>query len=232
MKRIRHIVSILLFLLLLPGLRPAVAAEAPLVRVGLWQEQASLLLSSSQPFVVSSADTPAFKQQYPAGTKIFIVWKDKQAVVDGKPFAGRNLRVMPLDEKSADAAIEVNRKSYRGTIDINVLTSGLTAVNKISLEQYLYGVMPKEMPDTWPAEALKAQAVAARTFALYSLHKHEAEGFDLCASTHCQVYGGETVESVNATAAVDATRGETLLYKGKPIYASFHTTSGGMSVLF
>lgn len=229
MKRIRHIVSILLLLLLLPGLRPAAAAEAPLVRVGLWQEQASLLLSSTQPFVVCSADTAAFKQQYPAGTKIFIAWKDKRAVVDGKPVVGQKLLVMPVDEKAADAAIEVNRKSYRGTIEINVLTSGLTAVNKISLEQYLYGVMPKEMPDTWPVDALKAQAVAARTFALYSLHKHEAEGFDLCASTHCQVYGGKTVESANATAAVDSTRGETLLYKGKPIYASFHTTSGGMT---
>jgi stage II sporulation protein D len=83
------------------------------------------------------------------------------------------------------------------------------------------------MPSSWPIEALKAQAVAARSYAIYSMNRHEAEGYDVCALTHCQVYGGSNVENEIAAKAVDATRGQVLLYDHKPIFAAFHASSGG-----
>jgi SpoIID/LytB domain protein len=87
---------------------------------------------------------------------------------------------------------------------------GVTLVNEVPLEDYLLGVVPSEMPDNWPAEALKAQAVAARTETLKKLRRHSAEGFDVCSSQHCAVYRGTGAEEASTTAAVRATLGEVL----------------------
>ena len=97
------------------------------------------------------------------------------------------------------------------------------------VDDYLLSVVPEEMPTDWPAEALKAQSVAARSFALKSRGRHAAEGYDLCTTTHCQLYKGIASEKTASTAAVRATRGEVLTYGGQPIEALFHTDSGGMT---
>ena len=97
------------------------------------------------------------------------------------------------------------------------------------MEDYLYGVVPKEMPPSWNAEALRAQSVAARTFALKNRKSHSAEGFDLCSTSHCQVYEGMPAETRTTTEAVDSTRGEVLFYKGTIMDALFHADSGGMT---
>ena len=97
------------------------------------------------------------------------------------------------------------------------------------VDDYLLSVVPEEMPTDWPAEALKAQSVAARSFALKSRGRHAAEGYDLCTTTHCQLYKGIASEKTVSTAAVRATRGEVLTYGGQPIEALFHTDSGGMT---
>ena len=84
------------------------------------------------------------------------------------------------------------------------------------------------MPSAWPDEALKAQAVAARSYAL--AHRVSGKGFDLYADVRSQVYGGIAGESPRTTAAVQATKGEVLLWEGKPIDALFHSTSGGKTL--
>gem|GEM_PF-494612 len=122
-------------------------------------------------------------------------------------------------------------KPYRG--DISFLRNdpgGITVVNILPLEEYLYGVLPNEMPATWPEEALKAQAVAARTYAVYNIlysNKFKSIGFDVGCSTDSQVYKGKSSESQATNKAVDATRGIILEYQGKPIEAFFHAHSGG-----
>ena len=124
--------------------------------------------------------------------------------------------------------IMVNGAPYRGYITL-LKKNGLTVINNIQVEDYLYGVVPKEMPSNWPAEALCAQSVAARTFALKNRKRHSEEGFDLCNTSHCQVYEGISAEMQTTTEAVNNTRGEVLFYKGAIIDALFHTDSGGMT---
>ena len=104
----------------------------------------------------------------------------------------------------------------------------LDAVNVVGLEQYLQGVVAQEMPSAWPDEALKAQAVAARSYALS--HRVTGKAFDLYADVRSQVYGGIAGEHPRTTAAVQATKGQVLLWEGKPIDALFHSTSGGSTL--
>ena len=100
-------------------------------------------------------------------------------------------------------------------------------MNIIGLEEYLYGVVPSEMPKSYDAEALKAQAVAARTYAMTKLGAHPGSGYQLCDTTACQVYKGYSNEADATTAAVDATAGEVACYNGSPIEAVFSASTGG-----
>ena len=103
---------------------------------------------------------------------------------------------------------------------------GLTVINYVALEDYVKGVLPYEIDPDWPAEAQKAQAVCARSFAL-GTHKHTAQGYDLCNTTNCQVYLGANRATAASDAAVEATRGEYLVYEGKPVIGYFYSSDGG-----
>jgi stage II sporulation protein D len=83
------------------------------------------------------------------------------------------------------------------------------------------------MPSSWPVEALKAQAVAARNYAIVTMGRHNANGFDLCSTEHCQAYNGLDQEKSSTTEAVNATNGKIIIYNGKAISAFFHSSSGG-----
>ncbi len=98
-------------------------------------------------------------------------------------------------------------------------------IDTVGLESYLKGVVPAEMPSAWPPEALKAQAVAARSYALANVTTGRA--FDLYGDTRSQVFGGVKVENAATSAAVDATKGQVVLYKGKVANTLFFSTSGG-----
>jgi stage II sporulation protein D len=126
--------------------------------------------------------------------------------------------------------VEVDGEPYRGFIELSVNTSNrLTVVNVLNLEDYLRGVVPAELsPAVFPQpEAIKAQAVAARTYALRHLGQFDAEGFDICSTPACQVYRGIRVEQQMADEAVDATSGEVLTYDGHLIDALYTSTCGG-----
>ena len=99
-------------------------------------------------------------------------------------------------------------------------------VNTVGLEQYLWGVVPSEMPDTWPAEALKSQAIVARTYALTHLQNGGGD-FDVYPDTRSQVYGGISAESDPARDAVNGTAGQVVLYKGELAQTFFFSSSGG-----
>jgi len=126
--------------------------------------------------------------------------------------------------------------SYFGSIELDPASDGLVVSNRLTLERYLLGLA--EVPSTWPEEALKAQAVAARTYALYTLSQPRAGmaavyDFDICASVQCQVYSGADTASPLHTrwsAAVADTAGVALLYTGEPILARYHSTSGGRTL--
>ncbi len=136
--------------------------------------------------------------------------------------------VAPLVFLPGSSPLELGRVAYRGRLEVAVSAKKLTAINVVGLEDYLAGVVPREMPAAWPAEALKAQAVAARSYAL--AHRLAGKPFDLYADVRSQVYGGIAAEDLRATAAIKATAGRVLLYDGKPVDALFHSTSGGRTV--
>lgn len=149
--------------------------------------------------------------------------------------AGGNYPQFAATEKSEDGicAVDLGERSYRGRIEIGRYggKSSLTAVNVVPLEEYLYGVVPCEMPASWHTEALKAQAVCARSYALIKAGYHaETEikrGFRMVDTVQSQVYGGTAYEHPRSTAAVNATRGETLCYENRTVTGYYFAASGG-----
>lgn len=104
--------------------------------------------------------------------------------------------------------------------------NNLTVINYVGLEDYVKGVLPYEISADWPAEAQKAQAVCARSFAL-GTHKHTSAGYDLCNTTNCQMYLGTNLATAESDAAVEATRGEYLSYDGELVIGYFFSSDGG-----
>lgn len=117
---------------------------------------------------------------------------------------------------------------YRGVIEVvKGQSKGLTAVNQVNMEEYLYGVVPCEVSASWHKEALKAQAVAARSMATFQYSRFLSRGYNLVDTTTSQVYRGITSEHINTTQAVDATRGEVATYNGKVAETVYSASSGG-----
>lgn len=124
--------------------------------------------------------------------------------------------------------VDLGARSYRGIIDFIHNSDGtITAVNVIDLEEYLYGVVASEIPSSYEYEAIKAQACAARTYALYKWNRESDIGYDICDSTHCQAYMGYDYEDSTTRQAVIDTEGELIYYNGSPIEALFFSSSGG-----
>ncbi len=121
---------------------------------------------------------------------------------------------------------KLNGIRYRGSIVLSIDGNGIRAVNDVDVDDYVKGVVPKEVSASWNAEALKAQAVISRTL-LYSSFMGKHDGFDVCATTNCQVYGGYDVETKNTNAAVEDTEGLILKYNGKPAQTYFSAGNGG-----
>lgn len=120
-----------------------------------------------------------------------------------------------------------SKAEYRGIIEVQRNNSNmLRAINIVMLEEYLYSVVPSEMPSSWEIEALKAQTVAARNYVLTN-KSHVDDGYDVCDTTHTQVYRGYISETERTTNAVNQTRGKIAYYNEKPINAYFFSSSGG-----
>lgn len=125
-----------------------------------------------------------------------------------------------------DGEVMVNGTPYKGGIIITPDSSGnMTVINEVNIEDYVSSVTAKEMSPGFEIEALKAQAVCARTYAMASPGRHSM--FDVCASTHCQVYGGAACADDKTARAARETQGEILTYQGKMIETVYFATSGG-----
>lgn len=119
-------------------------------------------------------------------------------------------------------------RSYRGRLRTAVTGAGeRVTVNAVDLESYLKGVVPLEIPASWSAEAVRAQAVAARTYAAYERRHPLSDAYQLCDTTSCQVYGGVDAEYPASDDAVDATAGTILTSGGEPAFTQFGSSSGG-----
>ena len=135
----------------------------------------------------------------------------------------RSLWIEPTD----NGFVWISDRWYRGRTLLVPTSKGMTAVNYVDLDQYLYSVLGSEMSANWPQEALKAQAVAARSFALYKRSTSGNSVYDVGDTTTWQVYKGLEAEAPGTQSAVNATTGQVMTYGGKIILAAFHSSSGG-----
>jgi stage II sporulation protein D len=124
-----------------------------------------------------------------------------------------------------EGSVRLGGRGYRGTLVLHSAGGSLSAVNHVGLEPYLYGVVPWEMPPSWAPEALKAQAVAARSYAV--LRVGGGGSFDVYDDTRSQVYGGIAAEDSRASAAITATAGRVVSWNGAVAHTFYHSTSGG-----
>lgn len=155
-----------------------------------------------------------------------------------QPLAGGASVTGPVDVTAPDGAqaariVGTGDHAYRGTIRVvRESATSIRRVNVLPLEDYLLGVVPQEMPAEWPAAAVQAQGVAARTYAAAAMRTNAARSYDLCDTTSCQVYGGQGAEHPTATAKLAAgdVRGQVLAVGGAPITAFFASSNGGASV--
>lgn len=201
------------------------AKQAPDLRVGLASGRASLTITPAGG--KATVQTGSSKTiTLAANTAAAIRWQDGAFLVGREKLRSEVLVIRPA-AKAGELSLDGRR--YRGALELRHKSGGLTAVNIVPVDDYLRSVVPEEMPVDWPAEAIKAQSVAARSFALASRGRHASEGYDLCTTTHCQLYTGTAAKKSASNAAIKATRGEVLTYGGKPIEALFHTDSGGMT---
>jgi stage II sporulation protein D len=174
-------------------------------------------VSSEQP--ISVADSAGQWEVLPAGTYTL------RAPLSLPGWPAQTPPMPPVFLDAGAAQLTVDGKPYRGSLSVDSAGSRLSVVNTVPLESYLLGVVPREMPASWAPEALRAQAVAARSYALASLHPTSA--FDVYADTRSQVYGGAGGEDAHTTAAVQATAGQVVLWHGQVAETFFHSSSGG-----
>ena len=195
------------------------AAALPQVRV---------LLLEGVDAVTVAADGP--HRGYVDGTRRFdatapLAWpvraRDGRLVVDGRDI-GATLVIRPA---SASDFVRVDGRRYRGLLRVRAEGSRLTVINELDVESYLRGVVPAEMQAVWPFDALKAQAIAARTYTLARLDVSSA--WDVCATDACQVYDGVAAEHPRADRAVAETAGLVLTYRGELAQTYYHADSGG-----
>lgn len=211
----------------------AEAAWQPDLLIGLQSGQSAATLSSNIPIVVRSVTNGKILWKADAGKNFSVTCKNGAAAVNGKTFSntGKDGIEFCVEDvrKLSEQITYINGRAYRGAVRILPSGNGFSIISHVTTEEYLRGVVPEEMPPEWNSEAVKAQAVAARTFALNNRKRHSSEGYDLCATTHCQQYSGIDKEKNGSDAAIRATAGEVVTYQGKLIDALFHTDSGGMT---
>jgi stage II sporulation protein D len=223
-------------------LLPALQQGEPTVRIGLGtgQNSATVTVRSSEEFRIQgqATRTARFSSILALGeaSEGTVLNRDqlryRMAIeLDGNryvvvPMTNR-IRIQPL---SPTSRVQVNDRSYRGILEIfGNARNTFTVVNELPLEEYLLGVVPNELsPSTFgQLEALKAQAVAARTYIVKNMGQYRADGYDICDTDACQVYFGAGTEDPLSTRAVNETRGIVATYAGQPINALYSSTCGG-----
>jgi stage II sporulation protein D len=195
-------------------------AEAYQLRVAVTQKIDRLKIGASTPTIVSDG----------RGQKLGELSPERGSIVQA---ANNRLK---FDDTSATELwvkpqqggyVWIEDRWYRGTVRVIPAGTKLLAINYVDLEQYLYSVLGAEMSPDFPAEALKAQAVAARTYAIYRSQSTSKKLFDVDGSESSQVYRGLSSEANTTQAAVNATVGQVMTYQGKLVLAVFHAASGG-----
>ena len=215
---------------------PALGTESPLVRVGILIDRPSVQIAADGPVTAEDVSVAMFTTPPPTVLPSAPGGSGWIAVANGAGGIGLSgVSFGPAVRLTAQRGfLRADGRPYRGSLELRRMASGrLTVVNLVDLEEYVDGVIKGEIDPRWPQAAVRAQAVAARTLAVQRMLAREGSqagagaGFDLQATTDAQVYLGAAAEDPAATAAVEATRGTIITYDGRPIFAAYHSNSGG-----
>lgn len=219
---------VIILLMILP-----MAVSAQMVRVGLvrhFQNQAKVLVSAKSDITVTGSNGDTISLPGPA--KISAESQDGNVQIKTSDGAKSITAEEAEITTTSDALITISTpkgssSAYRGRILIRSDGKTISLVNIVDLEDYVKGVLPGEMPSMFKPEALKAQAVAARTYAWAHRGRYLDSGFDVCDGVHCQLYCGASGEESKCTRAVNDTAGLVMVYDGRPIDAQYCADCGG-----
>ena len=200
----------------------AAAPSDRLIRIGIIPEAERLAFACEGRCVV--ADARGRRYALASGGRYVLEPAENSLKIGGVTFPAET-RLAP---DASSGAILIGERRYPGAIIVRLTPGGgLSVVDELLVEDYLLGVLPREMDPNWPLEALKAQAVVARTFAYTQAGKFRRDGYDLSSDTRSQMFVGLGSESEAIRRAVRETRGEVLGYKGKILGVYYHACCGG-----
>jgi len=219
MKKIITLFLISFFCFFTLNIFAEIKVKSSVVKIGILTDVEKLNIASDKQYVIFNNN----KKIILSAGNVDIKLVGNKIIVGDK----KKELALPAKIKSTNI-IAINKTFYRGDI-VLILSKKrkITVINEIDIEDYLKGVLPKEASAKWPVEALKTQAVISRSYAIKNLNKHSSQGFNLCPTVHCQVYGGAGCESKQTNIAVAQTKGKVLTYKNEIAQTLFHSSCGG-----
>ena len=213
-KRLAWLSGLLWLLIILPAqaidLKVAIKKQVDVVKIG-----------SSTNAIIKDASGKKLGELNPMSALAAELKGDKITLADR--VGAKELIIEPQD----NGYVWIGDRWYRGTTQLIRQDNGITAINHVDIEQYLYSVVGAEAVSSWPLEALKAQAVAARSYALYKRNKESNGIYDVDTTIGTQVYKGLDTEYTTTHEAVNSTLGQIMTYDNEVILAAFHSSSGG-----
>jgi stage II sporulation protein D len=188
------------------------------IRVGIILDVSSFMVGSSKEFFIYDTSDKKFKL---TKGNAYITCSAKGVHI------GKYDLPLPVKIKPSNGVIFANYKPYQGYLKLIKSDNKINVINVLTIEDYLKGVLPKEVSIDWEIEALKTQAVVSRTYIIANLNRHSDQLFDICSTTHCQVYGGLEVKAYSTDQAIKETKGEVLIYDDKFAQTVFHANCSG-----
>lgn len=192
------------------------------IRVLIAQQNKLQLLLPFSHYVMGFDGTVLYQSSTPVQWNLEL--KSGRILINGED-SGRD--TLHFQETTGNQSLLLNGTRYRGAMSIYIQNGNLTAVNTLNIEDYLRSVVPAEMPASWPLEALKAQTIIARTYAIERLNPKGL--YDLCATQQCQVYKGQSSENPLVDAAISQTYKQIIAYNQRPAKTFFSSDNGGFT---
>ena len=201
-------------------------AEIKMVRVAILKDAQEFFVAIKGEFQIFDASLKEIPTQQKLWWGKNVKATEKGFQLGSQEFLTSPIRIVP----KKDATIYINNRRFRGEMDIfQNAQRRLLVVNAVELENYIKGVLYHEVSHYWPMESLKAQAVAARSYALYQMQMNRHKDFDVTSDIYSQVYGGRGSERYRTNIAIERTKGLGMGYRGKLLLAYFHGTCAGQS---
>ncbi|MBQ3101465.1 SpoIID/LytB domain-containing protein [bacterium] len=221
-----NIFKILLILLCLICTQPTYA-----IKIGLFNSVTEATIGTNTSGVIVDNNTHKILLQTTKMTAYKI--RPYQGIlsieINGRPYKLKTNSIV-LKVSEPNGFVFTKKRWYRGELIVKNIGGFVQVVNKVPLEEYIMGVVPSEMPSKWNFEAHRAQAIAARSYALSNLGKRAKRGYDLTDTPQDQAYRGASAETQQTNLAVRSTEGIVMTYNNKIISAYYHSSSGGHTV--